>query len=275
MDLFTIDKSKCIACGVCCAVCPAHIIELGPKAKTPALKESSEGLCINCGHCVAVCPKGALSLATMRASACKDLFGNNRFPEPQSLELFLRARRSIRNFKDKTVSRKTIEELIDVARYAPSGINRQPVNWLVVYDKAKIKQVAESVIEWMRLFVKEASPFAQSLNLQKRIDAWEAGSDEICRGAPHLVIAYAVKFDPTAPAACTIALTYMELAAASRGLGTCWAGYVHMAINSNPAIKKLLGMSPKTDCFGALLLGYPKYQYRRIPQRNKAHVMWK
>lgn len=55
----------------------------------------------------------------------------------------------------------------------------------------------------------------------------------------------------------------------------CWAGYEQMAISSNFAIKKFLGMPPKTDCFGALLLGYPKYQYRRIPLRNKAYVMWK
>ncbi len=90
-----------------------------------------------------------------------------------------------------------------------------------------------------------------------------------------MVIAYGLKFDPLAPQACTIALTYFELAAAASCLGTCWAGYVQMAINTNPHIQKFLGLSSKTNCFGALLLGYQKYQYQRLPQRNKAHVMWK
>ena len=38
--------------------------------------------------------------------------------------------------------------------------------------------------------------------------------DGICRDAPHVIIAHGPEINPTSQASCTIALTYLELAAA-------------------------------------------------------------
>jgi hypothetical protein len=45
-----------------------------------------------------------------------------------------------------------------------------------------------------------------------------------------------------------------------------------MAINADPETRKFVGLSKRTDCFGAMMVGYPKYGYQRIPARNKPHI---
>ena len=194
---------------------------------------------------------------------------------PEVVEMLLKGRRSIRNFKDKPVDRQMIEKFIDIARYAPSGINRQPVYWAVIYDAEKVHKLAGLVIDWMRKLVSERSPLAESLRMARSVEAWENGNDRICRRAPHIIIAYSLKEDMTAPQACTIALTYLELAAASFGIGACWAGYVAMAINMSPEIQKFAGISNRAAAHGAMLIGQPKFNYSRVPLRNKARVAWR
>jgi nitroreductase len=62
-------------------------------------------------------------------------------------------------------------------------------------------------------------------------------------------------------AACIIALTYLELAVTSFGLGACWAGYFSAAANMGPPMKKALGLPEEHNSFGAMMVGYPKYKY--------------
>src|ERR1017187_5382103 len=62
----------------------------------------------------------------------------------QLLEL-IQARRSIRRFSDRAVSREDIVCLLEAARWAPSNHNRQPWKFIVIEDKQEIKQLAETV----------------------------------------------------------------------------------------------------------------------------------
>jgi nitroreductase len=244
------------------------------KTHLPKFIEGAENKCISCGHCVAVCPTAALSLPSMPAEACLPLDKDWRV-SPKNLEHFLKGRRSIRLYKEDIVERSIIEKLIDTARYAPSGINRQPVCWAVVYDKEKVKQLSALVIEWMRSLIKKNSALAEAFRVENIIKMYEKGADPITRGAPHIIIAYALKYDMTASQSCTIALTYLELMAASFGLGACWAGYVSMAINMLEQVRESIGLSKKTSAFGAMMIGYPKYNYSRIPLRNNPHILWR
>jgi len=273
MATMKIDKEECIACGTCIAVCPVKIIEMKNDEKIPAIIKGAEELCINCGHCVTVCPKSAASLDTMDVNDCKELPQGWQL-SPEQVEILLKGRRSIRNFKDEPVDKKIMTDMIDTARYAPTGINKQPVKWAVVYDKDKVQELAKLVVDWMKELVKAKSPIVETFHLDRTIADFEQGQDRICRHAPHVVIAYAAKDDPLAPAASTIALTYLDLIAVSYGLGACWAGYVQMAINASPDVMKFLGLSKKSACFGAMMVGSPKYEYYSIPLREKAHILW-
>ena len=130
--------------------------------------------------------------------------------QPDQVEQFLRYRRSIRTYRKKLVDRDLLTKLIQLASFAPSGHNTQPVNWLVIYDRDEVQRLAAIVAEWMGSLIKEGSPLAAALHMERVVAAWEAGKDRICRGAPHVLVAHAPKDERTAPAACTIALAYLE-----------------------------------------------------------------
>jgi nitroreductase len=54
----------------------------------------------------------------------------------------LRTRRSVREFKPDPVSPTVIEQLVDCGRRAPSAINVQPVDFVVVTDAARRQAIA-------------------------------------------------------------------------------------------------------------------------------------
>jgi nitroreductase/NAD-dependent dihydropyrimidine dehydrogenase PreA subunit len=271
MAIIKVNKDLCARDSRCVNVCPVKIIRLDEVTRIPMIPPEKEGLCINCGHCACVCPLGALSLESMPIETCAPLSSGWKISS-SSMTSFLKGRRSVRNFKELQVPVERIEKLIDTARYAPSGINRQPVYWAIIDGTEKVRKLSELTVQWMRDMIKAESPIAVSLRFENIVKSWEKGFDNVMRGAPSAVLAYSLKDDPTAREACTIALSYLELAALSDDLGTCWAGYAQMAINSDPETRKFIGISKRTDCFGVMMVGYPKYEFQRIPGRNKPHI---
>ena len=73
----------------------------------------------------------------------------------------------------------------------------------------------------------------------------------------------------------TIALSYLDLAASSFGLGTCWAGYFHAAATMWPPMRNAVDLPERHTCFGAMMIGYPKYTYHRLPLRNEPRITWR
>ncbi len=274
MEILMVDHEKCKRDGICIAECPAQIIEFKDKDAFPTIIRGGDEFCINCGHCVAVCPHGAMSHAIMKPEDCPPLRDEWALG-PQQVEHLLRARRSIRNYKKNHVKRDVLTKLIDIARYAPSGHNQQPLNWIVIYDSEEVRHLAGMVIDWMRHLINEKSPLATIFPFDRIVAAWDSGKDRICIGAPHLILAHAHKDDTTAISASTIALTYLDLAAPSFGLGTCWAGYVISAAIFWPPIHKALKLPEENLIYGAMMVGFPKFKYHRLPLRNEARITWR
>lgn len=274
MPLFTVDQEKCRRDGICVAECPGLIIEIKSKDAFPTPVAGAEGRCIQCGHCVAVCPQGALSLASMPVGTCQPV-REELLPGPDQVEHFLRTRRSIRSYRDQAVERKLMEKLIDIAGCAPTASNRQSVKWLVIEDKDEVKRLSGMVIDFMRQMVASHPDLAVSSRYDVVVKDWEKGKDRICRNAPHVVLTYGSTALPSAQNDCTIALTYLELAAYALGLGACWGGYFRAAAATFPPLIQALGLPDGYQVYGAMLIGYPRYQYKRIPLRNKQSIQWK
>jgi len=273
MTLLRVDHNKCKRDGICVQTCPAGIIEFKDKDAFPTLIRGGEQFCIQCGHCVAVCPHQAMDHAVVAADRCPPIDKDLMISAEQA-EQFLRMRRSIRVYKDKTIEQGLLSRLIHIARYAPSGHNTQPVQWLVIYGGDRVRQLATIVIDWMRHLVREQSPLAEMFHMDRVIRSWELGNERIFRGAPHLIVTHAHKETRTAPSSSTIALAYLELMAPVLGLGACWAGYFMAAAAFWPPAFEFIELPQDHSVFGAMMVGYPKYRYQRLPARNQPKITW-
>jgi nitroreductase/NAD-dependent dihydropyrimidine dehydrogenase PreA subunit len=270
MPTFAVDASKCRRDGICLSECPGHFIELNAGSPVPTWITGADERCVNCGHCVVVCPQGAISLSTMPVAHCPEIRQDLAIGVPQ-IDQHLRARRSIRAYRDRPVEREVLASLIDIARYAPSGANSQPVEWLVAYDTSLVRRLAQHTADGVRATL--AEPGEHWWGLHRVMECWDAGEDIAFRGtAPHVIIAHAPK--GVGPTACTIALTYLEVAAPAYGLGTCRAGFLTNAANDWLPMRRELGLPEDHSCFGALMIGYPRHEIGRIPLRNPAKVTW-
>jgi len=138
----------------------------------------------------------------------------------------------------------------------------------------EVNRLASMVIDWARLMLPMMPDQSMVKKMGRRIAAWDEGIDPMLRGAPHLIVVHSQADLPFAEADCVNALSYLELYAFAKGLGTCWAGYLTAAANFHEPIAKALGLPTGNKCFGAVMLGYPQYKYTRIPKRKAPVVNW-
>ena len=265
MSLFVVDQELCLRDGICVAECPRYLIEAPTPDAYPTPIDGADDLCIDCGHCVTVCPTGALAHRAMSPADCPDV-QPDLLPSGQQVEHLLRARRSIRTFEPRPVTRELLARLIEVGRYAPTGSNRQTVEWLVVQEASETRRLARIVEASMQ------SPSTSAVEARTMALAKSRGLDRICRGAPHVIVAHTPRGQESGG---IIALSFLEVAAFSLGLGACWGGYFTGAINNWPPLREALGFPDGRVAAGSLLVGYPRYRYEKLPLRKEARVAWR
>ncbi len=273
MSIFTIDEDKCTHCGICVHACPTQVIECISKEALPSLILGAAPFCIECGHCVTICPTRALTHKAIDPDDC-DIIDKKLIPEAKNIAQFLKSRRSIRAFKDKPVDRETLTDLIDLARYAPTGSNKQEVHWTVFDDKNKIKDLSALVIDWAGQMAKIIPDEISARKMERLTEAWALGKDKILNDTPALILVHGQEDLPLIQTDCIIALTYLELYAASKGLGTCWGGYFTGAANFHKPLIDKLDLTQNHKCFGAIMIGYPLYKYKLIPKRKPSNIIW-
>jgi len=101
--------------------------------------------CWLCGHCIAACPADAIRHSAYPTEACPPLDATALLSLGELMTAF-RERRSGRVFCDQPVPRQVVQELADVARWAPSAGNGQPVDWLVFDDPAHIAALSTQAV---------------------------------------------------------------------------------------------------------------------------------
>ncbi|MFW6104337.1 MAG: nitroreductase family protein [Candidatus Bipolaricaulota bacterium] len=144
----------------------------------------------------------------------------------------IRSRRSIRKFQDRRIPQDVLEELVDYARLAPSGMNKQPLEFIIV-DKPELERKIFDYTSWAGA-----------------VD-WNPGPKERPRSYILILVNEDVK-PVTADYDAGLAAGNICLGAVDRGLGSCILGALEYE-----AIETLLGIPGNHRLDLAVGLGYP------------------
>ena len=252
-----IDHERCIRCGLCAKVCPLLCFRL----EEGEMRTRHEEYCMRCGQCTAICPKAAVSLDGAPADSLREVKPFLSFEEFDNLA---RGRRSVRAFKQDAVPRVALMQALDCARYAPTGKNLENVSWLVIEGRERLRRVADAVVDFSR----------EDPRMAAVVRSHDAGHDPIFRNAPCAVFALADSKYDLSPCNCDIAVSYLELALPTLGLGACWAGFAMRAAIHSAEVRRAFGVEEGLTPFAGLMVGLPELKYLRVPARRELRVTW-
>jgi nitroreductase len=189
--------------------------------------------------------------------------------------------RSIRRFKPDPIPDDYVEKIIEAARWAPSGFNQQPWDFVVV----KNPEYRNKIANWYSEYV------IQSRLMETTRESWQkawnpepTGSEADYSIAPVYIILLgdtrtkeglpmAVRYNPYRQeyiftASLTNAFLYMHMAASTLGLASQYISGV-----ASPYVqcltKDLLGIPKEYDIYDMLVVGYPAVRTRPKLLRDK------
>lgn len=268
MPSIVVDRNRCSKDGLCVDVCGLGLLEFGEDGFPHSRKPER---CLACGHCMAVCSREALELEHVKRSAMVAI-DPTLVAQPEQIEQLMRARRSVRQYRETPVPSERIKRVIETANLAPSGMNQRPLSWTVVSGREQLNVLSQHVIDWMKLCIVQEPQTAAYLDLASIVRNWP--KHDPLRGAPHLVVVHGPKSNPMTPGSGPIAMTYFELAAAAHGVGTCWAGYVMMAGRYQPLLDAL-GLAKDELLVASMMCGFPRVRFRYVPARPAPEIRWR
>ncbi len=203
----------------------------------------------------------------------------------------VKKRRKVVSFTDEAVKKSEILQIVDAARYAPSGMNFQPWEFVVVTDKKMIEEI--SFIKPEEINIPTMAKMIMRTKLLKRFVKFPAiinSGLKSAKNAPVLIVVcgdtrkcinlpgqrYKVahgKIKLKKPlniadvasiyaSSMSAAFQLMLLAATSLGLGT-----QYLTLTSSPIkaerIKKLLKLPDHLKIYDTLAIGHPAYKPRK------------
>ena len=200
----------------------------------------------------------------------------------ESLLELVKQRRSIRRFKPDPIPDEHVHKIIEVARWAPSGFNMQPWEFVVVKKPGLKKRIVEYVDEyWILSKSMEAARESWQGKPWKISGVRDAGMDYTT--APVFIILLGdtrtiaglpmgLRYDPNRcrtvfTSGLASAFLYMHLASTSLGLASQWVS----AISTPYAacmVKNLLGIPAEMEPYDMMALGYPAIKPRPKFMRN-------
>jgi nitroreductase/NAD-dependent dihydropyrimidine dehydrogenase PreA subunit len=288
MSEITINQETCTRCGVCLAVCTGRVFGRADERVEALAPEE----CWLCGHCVAACPADAIHHSAYPVEECPSL-EPALLPTRDGLVAAFRERRSLRVFRDKPVPREVVRELVDLARWAPSAGNGQPVDWLAFDDPARIaalsagavaalahtaRLVRNPLLRPLLILTLGAEKIRRGLesadSFERLAQRHAQGEDPIFFCAPVVLVAYVPDDDYFGRDDAVYAAYNLALAAQVSGLGTCQIGYFIVALERSRRLRGMLGLPEGRRAQVVLTLGYPRYRFRRMPMRRRPGVVW-
>jgi nitroreductase len=181
------------------------------------------------------------------------------------MDLFtaMKERRSCRNFLPEQVDEATIERLLEAATWAPSPLNSQPWEFIVITNpevKGKIFSEGERCRKWAlgksgwKWLGSYSIDFLQSVPVIIAVigDPKKTGLDMFMEEGS---MGY--------QAACAAAIQNMHLSAHALGLSSLW-----FTLFDKKALREILGVVPEKTPLALICLGKPESLPASTPRKN-------
>lgn len=174
----------------------------------------------------------------------------------------LQKRRAIRDFEEKAIPEKVIDEILQESTLAPSASNNQPCRYVVVQCRKTILALSnESKANLLR------DHAGKKINLNPGyVTMLQNENFNVFYNAPCVIYIVGAKSVGSLDVDAALAASYIMFSAAARGLGTCW-----VALGANirdPQLRGELGISDNYRIIAPIILGYPK----AIPAPSERHA---
>ena len=185
----------------------------------------------------------------------------------------LRTNGTCRFYKPEPVSDEVLHEVLDAARWAPSGGNRQPVSFVVVRDRAKKEALRDLYLPiWNRYLEGIQSGDNRIGGLPKLVE----NADYFARHMADIPIMLVVcanladvhptdteleRLSVVGGASIYTAVQNLLLAARGAGLGSA---LTTLLCAEEPTVKSLLAIPPEISTAAMVTLGWPE---RPFPQK--------
>lgn len=198
------------------------------------------------------------------------LKGKENFMDYENFLNLVKMRRSIRNFKPDPIPDDYIEKIIEAARWAPSGANSQPWEFIIIKDKSLKDKIVDILLEHaeysrkVELTREESLRFPSTINPPKEPGFKNAPVFIVVCGDPRTKEAYPLltmitRGDSHFVSGLASAFLYMALAATALGLGAQW-----ISATGSPYVKcilkQLLRIPEKIEIYDMMALGFPAYK---------------
>lgn len=182
------------------------------------------------------------------------------------LEL-VRTRRSVRVYKSGKVSEKQLEMILEAARWAPSGANTQPWEFVVTRDRAKMKRVRQIYdAEWRQRKLEDPVHYKGL----KKDYVGDVSALVLCCAHPRTMRVYLTTRQPgdrekLFQASVANSVEHMMLMAASMNLGTVW---VSVREEVEPELRELFQVPQPLRLLWIMPIGHAKSWPKAKPRRK-------
>ena len=158
---------------------------------------------------------------------------------------FLAGRRTYRRFAQQPVPAQAVDDLLEAARIASCGANRQTLKYLVIQSPAMVAATCQH-IHWAAYLPPEQGTPALSERPTLFVAACQ---DTSLPGNSDLDLG--------------LALGSMTAAAWAHGVGSCILGAI-----DRPALVQLYGIQPPLKLCNLVAFGYPAHRSRVVPMQD-------
>jgi len=190
----------------------------------------------------------------------------------------IKSRRSIRKFKPAKIPREVIENILDLARWAPSAHNSQPWRCVVIDDEKVKEKLAEKMgKQWLSDMLKDGVPKDRAEQIVQ-LESW----DRITKSPAVVIVCLTMENMHKYPDARRRRAEYLMgvqsvaayvqtllLLAHYYGLGACW---VCAPLFCQKVVRRVLGLPRKIEPQAMIVMGYADEKPPPPPRKELAEI---